>query len=440
MKNFTDNPLNKADILMNSENLAIASRRLIPGGVNSPVRAFNAVGGHPMFFNKAQGPFIYNVEGEEILDFVLSWGPGVLGHAPPRVVKAVEQELKNGFCFGMASPLECELAEFLCNKVDGLEMIRFVNSGTEATMSAIRLARGFTGKPDFIKFEGCYHGHSDGLLVKAGSGVATFGEASSAGVPEGYTRHTIPVPFNDLDAVSKAFENNSIAAIIVEPVPGNMGVVPAKDNFLKGLKELCQKNNALLIFDEVMCGFRVSETTAAARYGVTPDLFCFGKVIGGGMPVGAFGGRRDVMEKLAPAGPVYQAGTLSGNPIAMRAGLETLKEFYENNVFQKMNEAGEYLEEKINSLIATRNDIQFIRIGSMFTLFFHDQSEIATMEDVAKSNFDRFGRFFNFMLRNQKILLPPSQYEANFLSCLHTHELLDRYVEGLQKFINSKEY
>ena len=423
---------------MNSETLAISSKNLIPGGVNSPVRAFNAVGGQPMFFNKAVGPYIYNVEGEEILDFVLSWGPGVLGHAPARVVKAVQEEVEGGFCYGMASPLECDLAQYVCDKIDGLEMVRFVNSGTEATMSAIRLARGFTGKSDFVKFEGCYHGHSDGLLVKAGSGVATFGEASSAGVPEGYTKHTISVPFNDLSATRKAFENGDIAAVIIEPVPGNMGVVSTKDGFLQGLRDLCEEFGALLIFDEVMCGFRVSQTTAAHRYGVTPDLFCFGKVIGGGMPVGAFGGRREVMDKLAPSGPVYQAGTLSGNPIAMRAGLETLKEFYESDCFEKMDAVGEKLEAAVCELISTRDDVKFSRIGSMFTLFFHSGDAIENVEDVGKCDFDRFGRFFNFMLREKKILLPPSQYEANFLSSVHTEEHMNRYVEGLKEFFSQE--
>ncbi|MCM8541592.1 MAG: glutamate-1-semialdehyde 2,1-aminomutase [Lentisphaeraceae bacterium] len=420
---------------MNSEALAESSRKLIPGGVNSPVRAFNAVGGHPMFFNKSKGPYIYNVEGDEILDFVLSWGPGVLGHAPERIVKAVQKELEGGFCYGMASPLEVELADYLCQRVEGLDMVRFVNSGTEATMSAIRLARGFTGKSDFIKFEGCYHGHSDGLLVKAGSGVATFGEASSAGVPEGYTKHTIPVPYNDLQAVEKAFANGDIAAVIIEPVPGNMGVVPAADSFLKGLRELCDANGALLIFDEVMCGFRVSETTAASRFGIVPDLFCFGKVIGGGMPVGAFGGRSDVMEKLAPSGPVYQAGTLSGNPIAMRAGLETLKEFYEKDVFCKMNMIGAFLEQKIKEVISAYSNVKFTRIGSMFTLFFHEGGEIKNVDDVGRCDFDKFGRFFNFMLREKKILLPPSQYEANFLSCVHTEDHIQQYVDGVKEFL-----
>lgn len=424
---------------MNSETLANTSRKLIPGGVNSPVRAFNAVGGQPMFFNRAVGPYIYNVEGEEILDFVISWGPGVLGHAHERIVKAVQEEVAGGFCYGMASPLECELAEYVCEKVEGMEMVRFVNSGTEATMSAIRLARGFTGKSDFVKFEGCYHGHSDGLLVKAGSGVATFGEASSAGVPDGYTKHTISVPYNDLEATKLAFENGNIAAVIIEPVPGNMGVVPGKEGFLQGLRDLCDKYGALLIFDEVMCGFRVSATTAAAKYGVMPDLFCFGKVIGGGMPVGAFGGRKEIMEKLAPSGPVYQAGTLSGNPVAMRAGLETLKEFYESDCFEKMDSLGELLEEKVTALIENRSDLKFTRIGSMFTLFFHSGNKLENVEDVGECDFDRFGRFFNFMLREQKILLPPSQYEANFLASVHTEEHINRYVEGLEAFLSQEK-
>ena len=409
------------------------AKELIPGGVDSPVRAFGAVGGDPLFFEKAEGAYLTSVEGDKYLDFVMSWGPAVLGHAHPEVIDAVKKQADSAFSFGMSCPLEYDLAKMMTKAIDGLEMLRFVSSGTEATMSAIRLARGFTGKDELIKFEGCYHGHSDGLLVKAGSGVSTFGTASSAGVPAGYTESTRPAIFNDLKSVEAILKDGNTAAVILEPVAGNMGLVPCEKDFISGLRKLCDEYGALLIFDEVMCAFRVHETTAAALYGVTPDLFCFGKVIGGGLPVGAFGGRKDVMEKLAPLGPVYQAGTLSGNPLAMAAGIKNLEVYLRDNVWEKANELGLSLKEKVESLIAGRDDVSFIQLGSMFTLFFQG-SLPSNMEEVGNCDFDRFGRFFQFCLKHG-ILLPPSQYEANFLSSAHTDSDLDHYVDVLKRFL-----
>ena len=417
-----------------SADLFTKSQEFIPGGVNSPVRAFNAVGGNPPVFKQAKGAYLTDVDGQEYVDFVLSWGPAILGHAPDVVVKAVQEEAENGFSYGMPSALEPELAEFLCHKIKGIDQVRFVSSGTEATMSALRLARGFTGAENIIKFEGCYHGHSDGLLVTAGSGVATFGDASSDGVPEGYTQHTISVPYNDLDAVDEALETHDIAAIILEPVPGNMGVVPPTEEFIQGLRELCDKYETLLIFDEVMCGFRVSDTTAADRFNVYPDLYCFGKVIGGGLPVGAFGGRKEIMEKLAPLGPVYQAGTLSGNPLAMRAGLETLKAYYETDAFATADAQGAKLEEKVKALIADKKELKFTRVGTMFTIFFNSEDQLLSIDDVNECDFERFGRFFQHMLKNG-MLIPPSQYEANFLASVHTDEHIEKYIAALTEFI-----
>lgn len=413
------------------------AKELIPGGVDSPVRAFGAVGGDPLFFEKAQGAYLTSVEGEDYLDFVMSWGPAVLGHAPQEVVDAVKKQAESAFSFGMSCPLEYDLAKLMTDTISGLEMVRFVSSGTEATMSAIRLARGFTGKDQFIKFEGCYHGHSDGLLVKAGSGVSTFGTASSAGVPEGYTATTRTAIYNDLESVESILRDGETSAIILEPVAGNMGLVPGEKDFILGLRKLCDQYGALLIFDEVMCAFRVHEKTAAELYGVKPDLFCFGKVIGGGLPVGAFGGRKDVMEKLAPLGPVYQAGTLSGNPLAMAAGIKNLEVFLRDKVWEKTNDLGKSLNDKVQKLIAGRSDVCFTQLGSMFTLFFKETLP-KNMDEVGECDFDRFGRFFQFCLKN-KILLPPSQYEANFLSSAHTDKDLDHYVSTLEQFLKEDQ-
>ncbi|WDE97930.1 glutamate-1-semialdehyde 2,1-aminomutase [Lentisphaera profundi] len=413
------------------------AKDLIPGGVDSPVRAFGAVGGDPLFFEKAKGAYLTSVDGDEYLDFVLSWGPAVLGHAHPEVVEAVKKQADAAFSFGMSCPLEYELAKLMSETIKGLEMVRFVSSGTEATMSAIRLARGATGKDQFIKFEGCYHGHSDGLLVKAGSGVSTFGTASSAGVPEGYTATTRTAIYNDLESVETILRDGQTAAIILEPVAGNMGLIPGDKDFILGLRRLCDQYEALLIFDEVMCAFRVHEKTAADLYGVTPDLFCFGKVIGGGLPVGAFGGRKDIMLNLAPLGPVYQAGTLSGNPLAMAAGIKNLEVFLRDKVWEKTNQLGQYLNDRVQKIIEGRSDVCFNQLGSMFTLFFKG-SLPKNMDEVGECDFDRFGRFFQFALKNH-ILLPPSQYEANFLSSAHTEKDLDHYLSTLEQFLKEDQ-
>ncbi|MEN9361321.1 MAG: hypothetical protein RL095_2856 [Verrucomicrobiota bacterium] len=423
---------------MDSATLHARASKLVPGGVHSPVRAFRAVGGNPVFFKSAQGGTLTTVEGREIVDFVLSWGPSLLGHCHPEVVRAVQEQASTAFSFGMCSELEVELAEMIHAKIKGMEMLRFVSSGTEATMSALRLARGFTGRDGIIKFDGCYHGHSDALLVKAGSGVATFGTSSSAGVPADFAKHTICVDFNNLQSVEDALKLTPVAAVIVEPVPGNMGLVIPEPGFLQGLRRLCDQYGALLIFDEVMCAFRVSPTTAAELFGVMPDLFCFGKVIGGGLPVGAFGGRADVMQLLAPLGPVYQAGTLSGNPLAMRAGLETLRLWFNGKGFDKTESLGRDLDALMAPVVAGRGDVKWIRLGSMFTLFFLPEGATLpkNMEEVRRCDFGRFGRFFQFMMK-KGFLIPPAQYEANFLSTAHTHAQLKAYATATAEFLAS---
>ncbi|RMH52306.1 MAG: glutamate-1-semialdehyde-2,1-aminomutase [Zetaproteobacteria bacterium] len=406
--------------------------RLLPGGVNSPVRAFKSVGGTPRFIASAAGSRIRDVDGTEYIDYVGSWGPMILGHAHPEVVAAVQQSAAAGMSFGAPCELEIELAELVVEMVPSIEVVRFVNSGTEATMSALRLARGFTGRDKFIKFDGGYHGHGDGFLVKAGSGAATFGEPDSAGVPADYARLTLTAPFNDLDAVETLFHDNpdEIAAIIVEPVPGNTGVLDLySTGFLAGLRGLCDTHGALLIFDEVMSGFRVAPGGAQQRFGITPDLTCLGKIIGGGLPVGAYGGREEIMRRVAPDGPVYQAGTLSGNPLAMRAGIETLIRLRRPGFY-------EALEEKSARLVAGLLDgcrkagVPAIanRCGSMFTLFFTERDAIGCGSDVGDfCDLDRFGRYFNAML-DEGIYLAPSQYEALFVSAAHSDDDIDATI------------
>ena len=417
-----------------SEEFFSKAKSLIPGGVNSPVRAFNAVGGEPIFFEKAKGSEIFSVEGDRYTDFILSWGPAILGHSHPQVVEAMQRQIQQGISLGMPSSYEVEFAEFVCQKVD-IDMVRFVNSGTEATMSAIRLARGVTKKDNIIKFEGCYHGHSDGLLVKAGSGGATFGISDSLGVPQNYAKNTIVLPYNDVDMLEKTFAQNDIAGVILEPICGNMGVIEARQDFLQTLRRLCDRHNAILIFDEVMCALRVSETTSSRLSNVEADLYCLGKIIGGGMPVGAFGGKKEIMNCLAPNGGVYQAGTLSGNPLAMVTGYETLKFYYENNIFEKVDTLGKYLEDCVQGICQKFNDLKFKRVGSMFTLFFNSKSEdIENFTDVGQSDFEKFKQFFNFALQ-KKILLPPSQYEATFLSSAHTEKQIDEYCQVLENFL-----
>lgn len=414
-----------------SDELFEIARRYIPGGVNSPVRAFKAVGGSPIFIERAQGSKICDVDGKEYIDYVSSWGPMVLGHAHPRVMEALAFGLKRGISYGAPTQLEVDLAKMIVEAVPSMELVRMVNSGTEATMSAIRVARGYTGRDKIIKFEGCYHGHGDYLLVKAGSGAITFGQPDSAGVPADFARNTISVAYNNLEAVEEVLrrQGEEIACIIVEPVAGNMGVVPPKEGFLEGLRALCDRHGALLIFDEVITGFRVAYGGAQELYGVRPDLTCLGKIIGGGLPVGAYGGRREVMECVAPLGPVYQAGTLSGNPLAMTAGIETLKVLKNPGVYEE-------LERKTRTLCHGFRERALVlglpmfqtRVGSMFTNFFTDR-EVTDYASAKSSDTARYARFFTGMLE-RGISLAPSQFEAGFVSLAHTEEDVQKTLEA----------
>src|SRR5579859_799259 len=396
------------------------AQAILPGGVDSPVRAFRAVGGQPLFIERGEGAYLYDVDGNPFVDYVLSWGPLILGHAHPRVVRAIAEAAARGTSFGAPSPLELELARLIQQFVPSIEMIRFVNSGTEATMSALRLARAFTGRNKIIKFEGCYHGHADLLLVQAGSGVATLGLPDSPGVPPSTVADTLVAPFNDLVVVEQLFEtySNQIAAIIVEPVAGNMGVVPPVAGFLSGLRDITAAHGALLIFDEVMTGFRVHPGGAQALYAIKPDLTTLGKVIGGGWPVGAYGGRRDVMQMIAPAGPVYQAGTLSGNPLAMTAGIETLKELQAPGAWAAMARSSEQLVTGLDAAAQEACVPSVVqRVGTMFTTFFTDQPVI-NWATARTANTQKFGAFFREMLEGG-VYLAPSQFEAGFMSTKH---------------------
>ncbi len=417
-----------------SEQLFADALRLSPGGVNSPVRAFRAVGGQPFFVNRTQGSRVWDVDGNEYIDYVCTWGPAILGHAHPRIIKAVQEAAANGTSFGIPNPFEVGMARLICSMVPSVEKVRMCNSGTEACMSAIRLARGFTGRDKIIKFEGCYHGHADSLLVKAGSGALTFGHPDSAGVPAAFTQHTIALPFNDVEAVKQAFSANQgqIAGIILEPVPGNAGLYLPKPGYLESLREITSETGALLIFDEVMTGFRLAPGGAQERFGIKPDLSCFGKIIGGGLPVGAFGGRADVMDKLAPLGPVYQAGTLSGNPLAMAAGVAALEELNSGNIYDQLEQLGAQLESGLRSAAkAAKLAVQFKRIGSMFCGYFTERP-VDHLADAMKSDRDRFAKFFHGMLE-AGIYLAPSQFEAGFISAAHTSADIDRTVAAAEK-------
>jgi len=416
-----------------SEKLFEAARAVIPGGVNSPVRAFGAVGGAPLFIASAKGATITDVDGNEYIDYVGSWGPAILGHRDDATMAAVSEAASKGWSYGAPSPLEVDLAEEVCKRVPSVEMVRMVNSGTEATLSALRLARAATGRNRIVKFSGCYHGHHDGLLVAAGSGLATFGTPSSPGVTPGTTADTIVCHFNDLDSVAAAFKDNpgDIACVIVEPVAGNMGVVPPADGFLGGLRSLCTENGALLILDEVMTGFRVARGCAQERFGVTPDLTTMGKVIGGGLPVGAYGGRADLMRRISPEGDVYQAGTLSGNPLAMAAGLATLAQL-DDAAYDRLESLGARLEGHARALVENHPDhLSFQRVGSMATLFFKGGG-VRSWDDAAACDTERFGKYFLAML-DEGIYLPPSQFEAYFISLSHTDADIDRTAEAMLK-------
>jgi glutamate-1-semialdehyde 2,1-aminomutase len=410
------------------------SQQVIPAGVNSPVRAFRSVGGTPVFFQRAQGARAWDADGKEYIDYVGSWGPLVVGHAHPEVVAAVQAAAANGLSFGAPTEAEYELAVALCRALPSLELVRLVSSGTEATMSAIRLARGFTRRDKIVKFEGCYHGHADALLVKAGSGALTFGQPSSAGVPPEVVAHTLALEFNDIDGVARAFERDGkhIAAVIVEPVAGNMNLILPREGFLEGLRELCTKHGAVLIFDEVMTGFRVGPQGAQGLYGVRPDLTTLGKVVGGGMPLGAFGGRRDIMQCVAPSGPVYQAGTLSGNPVAVAAGRATLKLTQEVGFFDRLSATTTSLSEGLaRAGRAAGVPFSAQSIGGMFGIYFAERPPQSHSEVLACDR-DAFNRFFHAML-DSGVYLAPSAFEAGFVSTAHTARDIQQTLECAQR-------
>ena len=412
--------------------------KVIPGGVNSPVRAFGSVGLGPRFIARADGPYVWDAEGNRYLDYVCSWGPMILGHNNPAVRAAVQEACERGLSFGAATELEVVIAEFICETVPHVDMIRMVNSGTEAVMSAVRLARGFTGRDKIVKFAGNYHGHSDCMLVEAGSGVMTAGVPGSAGVPAGCAQDTLTAAYNDLESVRALLEGNpgQVAAVIVEPVAANMGVVLPAPGFLEGLRALCDEHGALLVFDEVICGFRLAYGGAAERFAVKPDLVTYGKIIGGGMPVGAFGGRADIMEKMAPTGPVYQAGTLSGNPIAMTAGFAQLKELHDHpEHYERLEAAGERLFGGIARLLdETGAACTLNHIGSIGSVFFTPEP-VRDYASAKKSDTARFAEYFRFML-DRGIYLAPSQFEAMFISCAHDDASLDETLAAIAEFLN----
>ncbi|EWG09027.1 glutamate-1-semialdehyde 2,1-aminomutase [Cytobacillus firmus] len=401
---------------------------LMPGGVNSPVRAFKSVNMDPIFMERGRGSKIYDIDGNEYIDYVLSWGPLILGHTNERVVEGIKKVAEMGTSFGAPTEIENELAKLVIERVPSIEVVRMVSSGTEATMSALRLARGYTGRNKIMKFEGCYHGHGDSLLIKAGSGVATLGLPDSPGVPEGVAKNTITVPYNDLESVRYAFEQfgDDIAGVIVEPVAGNMGVVPPQPGFLEGLREITEQNGSLLIFDEVMTGFRVGYNCAQGYFGVTPDITCLGKVIGGGLPVGAYGGKAEIMKQIAPSGPIYQAGTLSGNPLAMTAGFETLSQLTPES-YKEFERKADRLEEGLKAA-AEKYDIPHTinRAGSMIGIFFTNE-DVINYEKAKTSNLEFFAEYYREMA-NQGVFLPPSQFEGLFLSTAHTDEDIEKTI------------
>ena len=426
-------------IYKRSSELFKTAKDYIPGGVNSPVRAFKSVGGTPIFASEALGAYVYDEDGNKYIDYISSWGPMILGHAHNKVINAISETAKKGTSFGMPTSLETDLAKLALSMVSGMDKIRFVNSGTEACMSAIRLARGFTKKDKIVKFSGCYHGHSDSFLIQAGSGVVTFGTPNSPGVTQGTAKDTLIAPYNNLKFVERLIENNTdeIAAIIIEPVAGNMGCIVPKDGFIEGLRVLCDKNDILLIFDEVMTGFRLASGGAQELLGVNADIVTYGKVIGGGLPVGAFASRNEIMKELSPEGSVYQAGTLSGNPLAMSAGIATLTELKENNgIYKSLEEKSLYLEkEMIKVLEKTSLDFKINRLGSMISLHF-TSDDVIDFETAQKGNNDKFKKYFHGML-NEGIYLPPSAFESYFLNDALSYSDIDLTINALTKVLKS---
>ncbi|HED17115.1 MAG TPA: glutamate-1-semialdehyde-2,1-aminomutase [Gammaproteobacteria bacterium] len=415
------------------------AQKHIPGGVNSPVRAFKGVGGEPVFFKRAAGAYVWSANDKRYIDYVGSWGPMIVGHAHADVIKVVQQTAENGLSFGAPTELETQMADLVCKLVPSMDLVRMVSSGTEATMSAIRMARGFTGRDKIVKFEGCYHGHSDSLLVKAGSGMLTLGVPTSPGVPAALAEHTITLSYNNLEQVKEAFAKlgGQIACIIVEPVAGNMNCVPPVEGFLQGLRDICTQYESVLIFDEVMTGFRVALGGAQAHYSVTPDLTTLGKVIGGGMPVGAFGGKREIMEQIAPLGPIYQAGTLSGNPVAMAAGLKTLELIQTPGFFDKLNKKANTLTQGVVEQ-AEQHGIPMSRnvVGGMFGLFFTDTSPVTSFAEVSACNIDRFRLFYHGMLE-AGVYLAPSAYEAGFVSSAHSDQDIADTIDAAGQVLKS---
>lgn len=413
-----------------SERAMEEAKPLMPGGVNSPVRAFNSVDTPAIFMDHGEGSHIYDIDGNEYIDYVLSWGPLILGHKNPRVIEKLHEAVDKGTSFGSSTLQENKLAQLVIDRVPSIEKVRMVSSGTEATLDTLRLARGYTGRNKIIKFEGCYHGHSDSLLIKAGSGVATLGLPDSPGVPEGIAKNTITVPYNDLDAIQTAFENfgDDIAGVIVEPVAGNMGVVPPQEGFLQGLRDITQEYGSLLIFDEVMTGFRVGYNCAQGYFNVTPDLTCLGKVIGGGLPVGAFGGKKEIMDHIAPVGDIYQAGTLSGNPLAMTSGYETLSQLTPES-YDHFNHLGDLLEEGLKEVFAKQNvPITVNRAGSMIG-YFLNEGPVTNFDQANKSDLELFGQMYREMAK-EGVFLPPSQFEGTFLSMAHTEEDIKQTIQA----------
>jgi len=421
-----------------SRKLFQEAQRLLPGGVDSPVRAFRSVGGQPLFIDRGEGPYLYDVDGQRYVDYVLSWGPLILGHAHPAVVGALHDAVQKGTSYGAPSPLETRLADLITDFMPAIEMLRFVNSGTEATMTALRLARAYTGRDKIVKFQGCYHGHADMLLVEAGSGVATLGLPDSPGVTKATVKDTLVASFNDLDSVAALFAEypEEIAGLIIEPVAGNMGVIPPEDGFLEGLREITAEHGASLIFDEVMTGFRVHPGGAQTLYGIEPDLTTLGKVIGGGLPVGAYGGKREIMQMVAPLGPMYQAGTLSGNPLAMTAGITTLEELGKPGTWETIDRRAQQLTEGIRSR-AGKHGIQLYqtRVGSMFSAYFSEQ-KVKDWNTARQSDTDRFAVYFQALLE-EGIYTAPSQFEAGFISSVHDQPVIEETLKGVDLALGS---